>query len=447
MLRRLAGRSIGSNQRRAVGRAALLLSWGLALALMGAACRGRTSEQSGGQAGGRGGGGRRGGGGDAVPVVTKLASQRDVPVEVQAIGNVEAASTITIQSQVTGQLTGVFFREGDFVKKGDRLFTIDSRPLEAALVQAQANLTRDEALLAQAEAQLDRDTTQAQYSKMTADRNAELSKGGIVSKDLAEQSRAAASAMGSSVNADTAAVKSARAQLAVQQAAIETVKVQLGYTTITSPIDGRTGNLNVKAGNLVTANTTQLITIQQIDPVFVTFSVPATHLPTIKRFMAQGTLKVTATPQDADALAASGTLTFVDNAVDPSTDSIRLKATMPNPDRRLWPGQFARVTVRLTQLTDAVVVPTEAVQTGQDRQYVYVVKPDSTVEQRPVVTGTRVDRSIVVEKGLEVGETVVTEGQLRLEPGTRVQSGDGRGAGPRGGGGGGGRKSKGGELP
>jgi multidrug efflux system membrane fusion protein len=386
---------------------------------------------------------RRGGdAGGAVPVVTAPVSQRDVPVDIAAIGNVEAFSTISVRAQVTGQLTEVRFREGDFVKKGSHLFTIDSRPFQAAVVQADANLTRDKALLAQAQAQLNRDAAQAEYSQLTAERNAQLQARGIISKDTAEQTRSAADATAALVQADKAAVASAQAQLAAQQAAVDTARVQLGYTTIESPIDGQTGNLAVKAGNLVTANQTELMTIAQVQPVYVTFSVPATHLPTIKRHMTQEHLAVTATPQDADAQAAYGTLTFVDNAVDPSTDTIKLKATFDNADHRLWPGQFARVSLRLTTLPNAVVVPSEAVQTGQDGQYVFVVKSDSTVDLRPITVGERVDQDVVIQKGLTAGETVVTEGQLRLEPGSKIQTRDaaggqgsqGSGRGRRGGG-------------
>src|SRR5919198_5082058 len=207
---------------------------------------------------------------------------------------------------------------------------------------------------------------------------------------------------------------------------------------IRSPIDGRTGNLAVKVGNLVTANNTELMTIAQVQPVYVTFTVPAVHLPTIKRHMVGDQLQVIVVPQDADAQAATGRLTFVDNAVETTTDTIKLKAPFDTPDRRLWPGQFARVTLRLATLPHATVVPSQAVQTGQDGQYVFVVKSDSTVEQRPVTTSQRVDQDVVVEKGLKSGETVVTEGQLRLEPGSRVTTdlnaapGGGRGRGGRG---------------
>jgi len=241
------------------------------------------------------------------------------------------------------------------------------------------------------------------------------------------------------VKADKAAIESARAQLTAQEAAVENSRLSLDYTVIRSPVDGRTGTINVKVGGLVTANQTELMTVARVQPVFVTFTVPAVHLSTIKQHMADGTLTVTAVPQDGDNQPASGKLTFVDNAVDMTTDTIKLKATVPNDDRRLWPGQFARVSLRLTTLPHAIVVPSQAVQTGQDGQYVFVVKPDSTVEQRPVTIAQRVDQDVVVETGVRPGETVVTEGQLRLEPGSRVTTdlnatpGGGRGRGGRGG--------------
>ena len=406
-------------------------------------------------AAGAGGGGRgrgRGGDGGAAPVVTAKASEKDVPVDIAAIGNVEAYASISVRSQVTGQLMEISFHEGDTVKTGQQLFMLDRRPFEAALAQAEANLLRDKALLAQSEAQLARDAANAEYQQLSAERQAQLSQRGIISKDAAEQTRASADATAAIVKADRAAIESARAQLGAQEAAVESSRVSLGYTSIKSAIDGRTGSLSVKVGSLVAANQTEMMTIARVQPVFVTFSVPAVHLSTIKAHMAPGQhLPVTAKPQDNDAEAATGTLTFVDNAVDMTTDSIKLKATFENRDLRLWPGQFARVSLRLAMLTHAIVVPSQAVQTGQDGQYVFVVKDDSTVEQRPIAPGQRVADDVVVEKGLKSGETVVTEGQLRLEPGSRVttdltgRGGAGRGRGGRGPGQGGGQRPGGGQ--
>ena len=406
-----------------------------------AGCTSNTSA-AGPVGGGRGGRGGRGGGG-GQPVVTTKVSQRDVPVDIAAVGNVEAYTSISVRSQVTGQLQEAFFHEGDIVKKGDQLFTIDPRPLESALQQAQATLVRDRALLNQAEAQLTRDAANAEYQQLAAERQAQLVDRGIVSKDAAEQVRAAADATAGLVKADKAAIESAKAQLAVQQSVVDNAKVQLSYTAIRSPIDGRTGNNTVKVGNLATANNTELVTIAQLEPVYVTFAVPAVHLPTIKRHMGADKLSVVATPQDADMQPAEGQLTFVDNTVDTTTDTIKLKATFANRDHRLWPGQFARVNLRLATLSNATVVPSQAVQTGQDGQFVFVVKPDSTVDQRPVTVTQRVGDNVVVDKGLEPGETVVMEGQLRLEQGTRVQTGDSAGGAPAGGRGGRGRGGRG----
>ena len=220
----------------------------------------------------------------------------------------------------------------------------------------------------------------------------------------------------------------------MQQSAVDAAKVQLGYTTIRSPIDGRTSDLAVKPGNLITANNTQLMTIAQLEPVFVTFAIPATHLPTVKRAATGVQLRVVATPQDEDAQPEEGELTFWDNLVDPATDTIKLKATMLNWDRRLWPGQFVRVKLRLETLHDATVVPQQALQTGQDGPFVFVVQDDMTVEQRPVMVGQRVADDVVIQSGLQPGETVVTDGQLRLEQGTRVQLADANGLAPAGGG-------------
>ena len=426
-----------------VKRALLVLF--LAAGLATAACGSNTSAAGpGGGGGGRGGRGR-GADGGVAPVVTAKVAQRDVPVDIASIGNVEAYTMISVRSQVTGQLQEAFFHEGDSVKKGAELFQIDRRPFEAAVQMAEANVIRDKALLAQAEAQLNRDAANAEYQQLSAERQAQLQARGIISKDMAEQSRAQADATAALVKADKANVDSARAQLAAGDAALDTAKVQLSYTLIKSPIDGRTGTISVKVGNLVTANNTEMMTIAQVQPVLVTFTVPAVHLSTVKKHMADNKLQVTAVPQDADANPAVGHLTFVDNSVEMTTDTIKLKATFDNVDRRMWPGQFARVTLRLTTIPNATVVPTQAVMTGQDGQYVFVVKADQTVEQRPITPGQHVDQDTLIEKGLQPGEVVVTEGQLRLENGTKVTTdlnnvptgGGGRGRGGRGQGGGG----------
>lgn len=329
-----------------------------------------------------------------VPVLAANAVKQDVPVTVRAIGNVEAFSTVSVKSMVAGQIMRVYFKEGQDVRKGGRLFLIDPRPGQEALRQAEANLAKDEA--------------QEKNAESEAVRYGELYKKGMVSREQYEQFGAAAETMKATVNADRAAVENAR--------------VSLGYTLITSPIDGRTGNLNVQEGNIVKSNDTPyLVTINQVTPIYVTFSVPQQFLPDIKKYMAAGPLAVTAAPQGGDAVPAEGRLTFVDNAVDLTTGTIKLKGTFKNSDRRLWPGQFVEVTLRLTTLPSAVVVPSQAVQTGQKGQYVFVIKPDGSVEDRPVTTGIALKGATVVDKGVMAGERVVTDGQLRLVPGAKVE--------------------------
>jgi len=382
----------------------------------------KSSDAKTGAPGGRG----RPGEGGPVPVVVAMVSQRDVPINVDVIGNVEAYSTITVKAQVGGELTKVSFHEGDFVKKGDLLFTIDARPFEAQLAQAQANLARDTAALSQAQANLARDNANEKYAQDQAKRYSGLFEQGVVSREQTDQMRSSADALSQTVLADKAAIESARAQIVASKAAVDTATVQMSYTTITSPIDGRTGNIAVKQGNVVTANTSDLMTITEVSPIYVTFSVPEAQLGDIKRYMGEGHLPVHAAPQTDTSSPEAGVLTFIDNSVDATTGTIKLKGTFQNAANRLWPGEFVRVTLGLTTRPHATVVPNQAVQTGQDGQFVYVVKQDRTVEMRPVVTSTRVDQELVIDRGLEPGETVVTEGQLRLTPGSHVQVQDSR---------------------
>jgi multidrug efflux system membrane fusion protein len=370
-----------------------------AAALAAAACSGgeaasdKTTAGAPSAGSGQGGRGGRGAGGGDVPVTTARVTQESVPLVVQGIGTVIAASTVAVRAQITGELTSVNFKEGDDVKKGQLLVTLDKRPLEAALNQAKATLDRDQANLANAKA-------------MSA-RQQDLLQRGIATREQAETARTAAEALDATVAADRANVDNA--------------KVQLDYATITSPLDGRTGLLQVHPGNLVRANdTTPIITINKITPVYVSFALPEAQLPALKRYMARGELPVTAqAPNDAGPPSV-GKITFIDNAVDVTTGTIKVKGTFPNTDRRLWPGQFVNVTVTLTSDPNAIVVPSLAVQTGQQGTYVFVVKPDQTAELRSVtVARTSGDRSVIAS-GLQPGETVVTDGQLRLVPGSRV---------------------------
>ncbi len=370
--------------------------------------------------------GKKGKGEGAAPVLVAKVIRKDVPVQIEVIGNVEAYSTITVKALVGGELQKVNFHEGDYVKKGDLLFTIDRRPLEAALGQVEATLARDEAVLNQYEANLARDAAQQKYQQAEAARYVRLFQEGIISKEQSDLQVTNADTLQQSLAADKAAIASAKADINAAKATADNARVQLGYTEIRSPIDGRTGNLAVKQGNIVTANTSELMTINEVQPIYVTFTVPEARLGEVKRYMAEGKLPVTAEVQDGGGPPEMGFLTFVDNAVDPTTGTIKLKGTFPNPDRRLWPGQFVRVSLRLTTVSGALILSNQAVQTGQEGPYVYVVKPDRTVELRNVTTAGRVDQDMVIDKGLEEGETVVTEGQLRLAPGMRVSVRDGR---------------------
>jgi multidrug efflux system membrane fusion protein len=329
-----------------------------------------------------------------VPVLAATVGEKDVPVQLPAIGKVEAYATVSIKIRVTGELTQVHFREGQEVKKGDLLFTIDPRPYQAALDEAQARLERDRALLAKAE--------------KDAERYSELVKGDYVSADRYEQARSSADALSATVAAD--------------KAQVESVRLQLGYCYIRSPLTGRTGSLLVKQGSMIKANEdTGMMDITQIQPIYVSFSVPEQNLPAIKEYMAHQPLKVEASLPGVAQTVGAGTLTFIDNQVNGQTGTILLKGTFANRQKHLWPGQFVNVVLTLTTRPRATVVPAQAIQVGQQGQFVYVIKPDLTVEPRPVVISTTLDGEAVVEKGLTPGEQVVTDGQLRLMPGAKVE--------------------------
>lgn len=337
-------------------------------------------------------GGGRGGTGQPVPVTIASAVRKPVPLELHVIGTVEPSSSVSIRAQVTGELTGVTFREGDDVREGQVLFRLDRRPLEAALEQARANLQRD--------------TAQAANARAQSQRVNELAERGIATKEQVDTSNTTAAALDATLEADRAAVQNAT--------------VQLQYATISSPISGRTGALQVHPGNLVRANdTTPLVVINQIAPVNVSVAVPESQLPTLKHYLGQGSVQIMAEAPTDEEGPSQGRITFVDNAVDPTTGTIRVKGSFANADRRLWPGQFVNVTLTLST-DDAVVVPTVAIQVGQQGSYVFVVKDGQTVEMRPVDPGRAVGEETIVDSGVREGETVVTDGQLQLVPGARV---------------------------
>ncbi len=355
-----------------------------------------------------------------MPVTVATADLQNAPLEIRVVGSVEASSKVEIRSQVAGQLVKVHFREGQDVKQGDLLLEIDPEPYREAVRQAEAAVERDRAQLQQAEFALEKDIVQAKSAEADAARFAALMKEKVASEQQELQYRTNAETLKQAVRVDQAAIESARASLKVDEAALAKARLDLGYCSIRSPISGRAGNLLVHAGNLVKANDAALVVINRIQPVFVNFNVPEKHLETIRRLSAGRKLPVEAVPRDHPSTKVSGYVTVVDNTVDVQTGTIRLKATLDNGDRLLWPGQFVGVRLALDAGQNATVVPSEAVQAGQRGQMVYVVKPDQTVEARTVTVGRTLERKVVIENGVRPGETVVTDGQMMLYPGARI---------------------------
>ena len=356
----------------------------------------------------------------ASPVTVAKVELQTVPVEVVAIGSVEAYSTVDIKTMVSGELKKIHFTEGQDVKAGDLLFTVDPRPFQTALEQAEANLARDQAALRQAQANLDRDKAQAEFGRSQAKRYSEMVTEGVISPEQADQVLANAKALDEAVKADEAAIATAQASIRADEASIRSAKVQLSFCYVNSPIDGRTGSLLIHEGAIVKANDTSMLTVNQLNPIYVSFAVPEGQLPEIKRRMAAGPLRVELRNINDGKPAPTGTLSFIDNTVDQNTGTIRLKATFENSERRLWPGQFVETALRVASEQDVHVAPTRAIQTGQNGQYVFVVRDNQTVDMRTIKPGRVIgDRTVIVE-GLRAGETVVTDGQLQLVPGATV---------------------------
>lgn len=364
---------------------------GIALGVVSVACS--PDGRAAGLGGERGAGGGRGGAGAAVPVTTAKVFEKSLPVTVTAIGTVEPYSTVDIRAQITGQLTNIHFTEGQVVSEGQPLFTIDPRPFEATLRQAEAILARDKA--------------QAENAKAEVVRNADLVKRGLIPRNQYDALETTSSALQATLGAD--------------QAQVDTARLQLQYTRITAPVSGRTGALGVHQGDLIRANdTTPLVVINQVAPIYVSFAIPSRLLSDVRKYQAAGTLRLEAKAADASAESSVGSVTFIDNAVDTTTGTIRLKGTFPNRDLQLWPGLFVDVLMRLTVQARAVVVTTEAIQTGQQGQFVYFVKPDQTVETRPVTIARAEGGESVIASGLKPGDEVVTDGLLRLTPGVKI---------------------------
>jgi len=330
---------------------------------------------------------------EAVPILAAKVVQKTVSDTIRAIGRVEAFSTVDVKAQINGQVMEVHFRQGQDVKQGDLLFTIDPRPFQAALEQAQANLAKD----------------RAQYRQAAADerRYATLLKQNVGSRQQYDQVEATAAALSASMAAD--------------EAALQTARLNLEYTAIRAPIDGRTGDLLVHAGNLVKPDAdTAMVVINQVHPVYVAFAIPEQKLPDVREFMAEHKLAVEVSLPEQQGPVESGELSFVDNSVDAKTGTINLKGQFANTDARLWPGEFVNTTLVLREHPGAILVPSQAVQTGQQGSFVFVVQPDMKATIRPVVIGESIDNQTVVTSGLKPGETVVTDGQLRLIPGSTV---------------------------
>ena len=367
----------------------------------------------------------------AVAVKVAEVVQKTVPVQIKTFGNVQAYATVAIRAQVNVELMTIGFKEGEEVKEGRVLFTLDARSFEAAVSHAEAAFKQAEAARKQAEAAVVKDKALAKNARIEADRAETLLKQGAYTQEQYDNAQASQAAMDAAVDADIAAVAAAGAAMNAAQANVDAAKTQLSFCTIRSPMDGRAGSRTVDVGNIIKAVDMQpMVMINQVHPIYVGFSIPEQQLPLVKKYLNDTEkMKVEAIIPGDPGLPATGELTFIDNAIDATTGTILLKGAFPNDDRRLWPGQYVNVVLTLTRQPNALVIPSVAVQTGQQGQYVFVLKPcavpgapvsDQTVEARTVTTGRLVDDSIVIEKGLQPKEQVVTDGQFRLVDGARV---------------------------
>ena len=356
-----------------------------------------------------------------IPVLVATAARRDMPLQITAFGTAEAYTTVSVKTLVSGALDQVHFTEGQEVQKGDLLFTIDPRPFQTDLQRAQANLARDTAQLKQAEANVAREQANALNAATDKRRYEVLVQKGVAARQQLDQATANADASEAAVRADQAAVETAREAIRADTAAIEAARLNLEYCYIRSPNAGRSGNLLVNRGNIIKSNDTTLVVINQVHPIYVSFSVPEQEFPVIRKYAAQGKLRVQASIPGDSAPPVEGDLTFIDNSVNSTTGTIQLKATFGNQEDRLWPGLFVNVIITLAVQPNVIVVPGEAVQTGQQGTFIFVVKPDMTVEMHPVAVERTVGDLAIIASGLEAGDTVVTDGQIRLVPGARIQ--------------------------
>ena len=370
-----------------------------------------------------------------APVTVTEAVMQDVPNYIDAIGKTVAREVVSIQPQVSGRILKIHFTDGANVRKGDLLFTIDTRPFEANVRQAQANVSKDVALKKQAEANLAKDVAQAKYGEVELKRYRTLVEQGVVSREQYDQAQSNSESLKATVEADRAAVHSADESIKVDTAAVDSAKVELSYCYIHSPIDGRAGQRLVDIGNVVnpggaTGNNSgsatsgppsnSLLVIERIDPIYADFTIPQDSLATVQEQMHEGTLKTEVHLPDSDDMIA-GQLTFLDNAVQNATGTINLRATIPNTGHQFWPGRFVNIRLVLSTIHGAVLVPATAPQMSAKGSFVYVVKPDSTAEQRPVTLGQRQGDLVVVDQGVQPGERVVVNGQIGVTPGGKVR--------------------------
>jgi len=361
----------------------------------------------------------------SVPVRAVPAVATDVPLDVSAVGNVEAITTVDVKSRVAGQILRVDFQEGQNVGKGQLLFEIDPEPLQRQIAEIKADLVKDSALEQQARANVAKDQAMLKQTHAASDRATELAKEGIFSKEQTEQAVATNESTQASLEADQAAVESAVASAKADRARLGQTELQLGYTKIAAPIAGRAGAIAVKAGNLIKDNDAALVTLLQMSPIYVTFGLPEQLLPEVQRYNTAHPLLISATGDDQKTV--TGTLRFIDNTVDATTGTIKLKAAFDNADRVLWPGEFVNVQARLALEHNRILVPSRTVQTGPQGKYVWVMNPsDAKVAMRPVQVlrtyqAPQAGEQAVIGTGLQAGEMVISEGQMRLAPGMKVQ--------------------------
>ena len=369
-----------------------------------------------------------------APVSVTAAVAQDVPTYLDAIGKTVAREVVSIQPQVSGRITKIHFTDGADVKKGQMLFTIDPRPFEANVRQAQANVAKDSALKKQAEANLTREIAQAKWGDVQVNRYRQLVEQGVIPREQYEQLTANQDSLNANVGSARAAVNSADEAIKADISAVESAKVQLSYCFIRSPIDGRAGQRLADVGNVVNpggasgnnstgggapANSNVLLVIERLDPIYADFTISQNSLGAVQQQMASGRLKAEVRLPATDEMVA-GELTFLNNSVENTTGTVNLRATIPNVGHRFWPGRFVNIRLVLNTIHQAVLVPASAPQMSAKGSFVYVVKQDSTAEQRPVSLGQRQGDLVVVESGVEPGERVVTNGQMGVTPGGKV---------------------------